>query len=77
MARVREWETIEKKNDILRTHAEDKLKPENCDVKRVMKFIETFIGEFNSFHCKSKNSNFYSILSCFKTTLRLGFWPSI
>ena len=25
LARVREWDTIEKKNDILRTHAEDKL----------------------------------------------------
>jgi len=36
LARVREWDTIEKKNDILRTHAEESKKPENCDLKRVM-----------------------------------------
>lgn len=40
LARVREWESIEKKNDILRTHAEEKLKPEKCDLKRVLHFVE-------------------------------------
>lgn len=77
LARVREWETIEKKNDVLRTHAEEKLKPENCEVKRVMLFIQNFISEFGSFDNRSKNLNLYCILQALKTTLRLGFWLSI
>jgi hypothetical protein len=61
---VREWDTIEKKNDILRTHAEDNLKPENCDLKRVMAFIEKFIQQFEYFSIKNKNynQNIYTIL---------------
>lgn len=57
LARVREWETIEKKNDILRTHAEEKLKPENCDLKRVMAFIHKFINDFQFFSIRNRNYN--------------------
>ena len=46
IARVREWYTIETKNDILRTHAEEHLRPENNDLKRIMEFIGKFLTEF-------------------------------
>lgn len=49
IARVREWDTIETKNDILRTHAATNLKPENCDLKRVMVFISKFLEDFSYF----------------------------
>jgi inositol 1,4,5-triphosphate receptor type 1/inositol 1,4,5-triphosphate receptor type 3 len=49
IARVREWEIIETKNDILRTHAEASLKPENCHLKRVMEFVENFLENFEFF----------------------------
>lgn len=52
IARVREWHTIEQKNDILRTHAEASLKPENCDLKRVMVFISSFLEQFEYFQVK-------------------------
>jgi hypothetical protein len=76
---VREWHTIETKNDILRTHAEANLKPENCDLKRVMDFIEGFLEEFDYFDVtlRNYNQNLYTILQVLKTTIRLGFWKSV
>lgn len=79
IARVREWHTIETKNDILRTHADSKLKPENCDLQRVMTFVERFLEKFDYFSLKKKkyNQNLFTVLQVLKTTLRLGFWKSI
>lgn len=57
IARVREWGTIELKNDILRTHAEDSLLPENNDLKRIMDFIEVFLDKFNYFDAHNRTYN--------------------
>jgi inositol 1,4,5-triphosphate receptor type 1/inositol 1,4,5-triphosphate receptor type 3 len=79
IARVREWHTIEKKNDILRTHAEQSKLPENCDLKRIMDFIERYLRDFDYFDVRKRSDNqiLYTILQVLKTTLRLGFWASI
>lgn len=64
IARVREWHTIEKRNDILRTNADDALMPENTDLKRVMDFIEAFLQKFDYFnaHNRTYNQNLFTIL---------------
>ena len=68
IARVREWDIIESKNDIIKNHAEDKHKPEKTDLKRVMTFINHYIKNFQYFDPKKKqaNSNLHMVLQVLK-----------
>ena len=52
IARVREWDIIETKNDIIKTHAEDKYKPDKTPLKRVKNFINNYITSFKHFDPK-------------------------
>jgi hypothetical protein len=46
ISRVRKWNSIETKNDIVRTHTSDSNKPENSDIARIMDYIKIFLKNF-------------------------------
>ena len=46
IVKVRKWNTIETKNDIVRTHTTDIHKPENNDLTRIINFISIFLKNF-------------------------------
>lgn len=72
IARVREWDIIETKNDIIKTHAEDKYKPDKTHLKRVKDFINNYITNFKNFDPKlhHKNSNLLMVLEVLKYILK-------